>query len=717
MRHKLLISISFVVIALCACQRETLMNSNGIEISFNVSFADENKTKTILSENDLSVWWSARDSIKVFYGSQASSKFVSINDYSTKSTVFTGNLNVATGVIESDLSGNIWAVYPYDSNCTCDENSVTLEVPSKQIAKAGTFAPKMFPSIARANGYNLAFYNVCGGIVFSVDGEGIRTITLSGNNEEILAGKVKVSFDEDGIPAIQQVIAGEKTITLIAPSAGTFIPGEQYYITILPGSLKNGFSLSFRKTTMEGLMERTDSTGINRSRFRKVLRADAGISFNEVSPIDAIVFEDPQVKEKLVAAFDGNGDGELSYKEASEVTSLDGVFGDAKNYRSFNEFQHFTGITTIPDEMFKGWEISSIVLPETIQEIGRRSFEDCCNLAAISLPESLITIMTNAFKGCVKLKELSIPKNVTSFLGDFVDECSSLEEIQILSYSLNVVPGINVDNLKTIVAPNITFSRYGEIKWQNIWGDNVRRTVTRITILAGNENLEANTFQGFSALREIELPDNLISIGRNAFTNCSSLKTIRIKEGVTSIAVDAFTNCTALELVELPSTYEPSKNDVLISFDNQIESVTLPCHAIPSHLFPNSPLKHIKVLFNPLKSSELPEFYCGGFDALVDVELPEGLLIIKQNAFKGCTSLERITIPSSVGRIDNGTFENCFNLKEMTVLTDVPPALGYTALETCIRLKKIYVPANAVEQYRAASGWSRYKDIIMAIEE
>ena len=49
------------------------------------------------------------------------------------------------------------------------------------------------------------------------------------------------------------------------------------------------------------------------------------------------------------------------------------------------------------------------------------------------------------------------------------------------------------------------------------------------------------------------------------------------------------------------------------------------------------------------------------------VVLNEGLTYIGENAFKGCTSLESISIPSTVTNIEFRAFNQCRNLRELTL--------------------------------------------------
>lgn len=53
--------------------------------------------------------------------------------------------------------------------------------------------------------------------------------------------------------------------------------------------------------------------------------------------------------------------------------------------------------------------VESIVIPDTVTEIGNLAFAKCENLAEVTLSEGLKTIGRNAFGGCTALKEIEIP--------------------------------------------------------------------------------------------------------------------------------------------------------------------------------------------------------------------------------------------------------------------------------------------------------------------
>lgn len=75
--------------------------------------------------------------------------------------------------------------------------------------------------------------------------------------------------------------------------------------------------------------------------------------------------------------------------------------------------------------------LKSIIIPETIIEIGAGAFQRCKALTIIDLPNSIISIGNNAFEGCT-FKSLKIPSTVTS-IGEtpFPEE---LKELIMLPY-------------------------------------------------------------------------------------------------------------------------------------------------------------------------------------------------------------------------------------------------------------------------------------------
>ena len=123
-----------------------------------------------------------------------------------------------------------------------------------------------------------------------------------------------------------------------------------------------------------------------------------------------IKFADSKLKTKLVEAFDKDGDGELSYAEAHAINNaseLKTAFNNETSFNSFDEFQYFSGIKEILGSMFEGWTVSSIILPNTIVEIGQGAFSRCKKLERIVIPEGVRTLGRVSFHNCTSLTDVS----------------------------------------------------------------------------------------------------------------------------------------------------------------------------------------------------------------------------------------------------------------------------------------------------------------------
>lgn len=244
---------------------------------------ENNGTKTTITTDEEGVgtiWWKPADEINVFYGT-LSTHYVSKNTENATTVAFG-----TTDIIGSTESAqeNIWGLYPYNENAVCDGESVTTIIPAAQQAIAGSFDDDIFTSLAHSTSTVMTFYNVLGGIKFSLSRNDIQTISFKGNNNEDIAGKVSLSMDANGKP-VAEIIEGEKTITLTPKEGTTFASNTNYYIVMLPTVLSNGFTMTFETETAIGTFEyTTKSIEIKRSVFSKKEEIDGYATFKNKNP-------------------------------------------------------------------------------------------------------------------------------------------------------------------------------------------------------------------------------------------------------------------------------------------------------------------------------------------------------------------------------------------------------------------------------------------------
>ncbi len=282
------------------------------EVTIKVSHEYDGQTKTVLQE-DGSVWWKPSDAIGVFFGTYCS-WFHAYNMEDAPTANFIGEAIVIQGHTENS-NGNsgtytYWGVFPpdmaseesYDEDDfdywtgnedyeepTREKESVNVFLPAKQKGVAGTFDSFNFISIARNTTYEeLYFYNLCGGLAFCVEKEGIHTVTFKGNSDEVLAGGVNVVMNSDSRPVVNEVRNGKTEVKLSMPEGEYFVPGEWYYIVMLPASLEKGYSMTFYADKEMGTVVSSKPVEIKRSVFGKLTNPDSGVEYTEFIPVESV---------------------------------------------------------------------------------------------------------------------------------------------------------------------------------------------------------------------------------------------------------------------------------------------------------------------------------------------------------------------------------------------------------------------------------------------
>ena len=100
---------------------------------------------------------------------------------------------------------------------------------------------------------------------------------------------------------------------------------------------------------------------------------------------------------------------------------------------------------------------------------------------------------------------------------------------------------------------------------------------------------------------------------------------------------------------------------------------------------------------------------------MTSVTLPEGLITIGYYTFYGCSSLNTITVPSTVTAIGQNAFANIGTIT-LVCLATTPPTLENTDAFTSTS-GNIYVPDTSVDAYKEATNWSTYASRIKGLSE
>jgi len=278
MKNKTFIVVAAAFLTLSSCDNTGSYLDTGRFIIY-ADREDIQSTKTEIQDGT-SVVWKKGDAIAVFVYSGATNdikyykryKFVSRNEVSSSRTEFEGDVKLAYEFEDEDY----YAVYPYDAASSCENGYLTVNLPSTQVAKAGSFGDDLFISVASSPGNTnkMTFRNVCGGIKFSVDCDDIREVVISNNDGRPMSGTLKIW---DGKV---ESISGSPDLRVISPFGETFAKGASYYAVIPPITFSKGVTIKYITTEgKESSPIALPSSTIDRSVFSRLPDIETPINF------------------------------------------------------------------------------------------------------------------------------------------------------------------------------------------------------------------------------------------------------------------------------------------------------------------------------------------------------------------------------------------------------------------------------------------------------
>lgn len=192
--------------------------------------AVEDESKTYLQEGK-DVVWAANDAINVLTASN-NEKYTLTEGAASKEGTFSGN----------PVTGDAYAVYPYNASATFADGVITTTLAATQNARDKGFGNNLNLAVAQEDNGTFAFKNVCGLIKFQIKGDNIGKVVISGNNGEDLAGKVNISFNDQGEP-VYEVVDGSKTVIVQTYNGAVMAPGT-YYAAVLPQTFSKGITIT-----------------------------------------------------------------------------------------------------------------------------------------------------------------------------------------------------------------------------------------------------------------------------------------------------------------------------------------------------------------------------------------------------------------------------------------------------------------------------------------
>jgi len=351
--------------------------------------------------------------------------------------------------------------------------------------------------------------------------------------------------------------------------------------------------------------------------------------------------------------------------------------------------------------------VGNLVIPEIINgcpvtSIGDSAFSQCTGITSVTIHSGIETIETDAFLNCYNLSTLFISdiekwcsikfgspaSNPLYYEGGYIClngsiifdvvlpdvvnayafyGCSSLESVTVPSTISRIgvnafgkcpnIENVKVADVDSWSRANITGSPFPS-SWKMYVGD---KLVEKVEIPEGITEIKRN-FSYCSSLKEIVLPESVVSVGVYAFYDCENLLKIEIKGKVASFGMYSFSGCNSIKEVHL--------SDVASWCGASFEKEANPF----------------------MKSASL---YMNG-KLINKLNIPKGVTCVKSNAFQNAGSIKEVVFPASITAIESRAFSGCPDLESIKIYSEHLEKIGSYAFDNCDKLESVYVFSDII---------------------
>ena len=425
-------------------------------------------------------------------------------------------------------------------------------------------------------------------------------------------------------------------------------------------------------------------------------------------------------------------DGSRYYKD------IDGILYTADGATLLKCPEHYfdpvavpDGVRTIAERAFLSSNITSVVLPNTLNEIGYLAFGYCKHLTKVTIPASVTTLGRTVFGGCHYLKYAKIESEV---VGEYMFyDCTSLQDI-ILSpkvnkvgkeafslhsnysttiYALNATPpqceGELSDNANNIAKFTLKVPYESKDAYTNdaIWGkvSTIENTLgsddnglTYDSKIYGSSHCGALYADSQKAVGDFVIPEQA-SIGgttydvratfHNILDNNPKLTSLTIPSSI-QLTIRALAPGSANISQYISQSKYYGVSDGILSYGINSPWITA---CIPG--------KEGNVTIN---RDFVYDYAFYGCDKIASLSF-ENTVTLGQHAFDGCKGLEKIDVNIGGSFVDaaNFVFANCTGLKKAKIKTD---KLFMGEFINCKSLEEV-----TIEPYNTEYSGTLYKHI------
>jgi len=146
------------------------------------------------------------------------------------------------------------------------------------------------------------------------------------------------------------------------------------------------------------------------------------------------------------------------------------------------------------------------------------------------------------------------------------------------------------------------------------------------------------------------------------------------------------------------------------------EAITIPEGIVAIRQDAFRDCKQVTAITLPTTLKKIGSHAFQGCSTLKRIHLPNGVEYIGKGAFKDCSNLVSAVIPPSVKELPNSTFENNYNLRYVKMPKSGLEIIGDNCFKCCLYLKKIVIPRSVLSMGTAFPSCWKLEKVIMRTE-
>lgn len=342
--------------------------------------------------------------------------------------------------------------------------------------------------------------------------------------------------------------------------------------------------------------------------------------------------------------------------------------------KKLNKVVFGKNLEMIDERAFQETSVADLVLPDTLHNIGNSAFSECDNLRSVVFNDNLYRISSRAFYKCATLNSISLPASIKRI--DFwAFRGTGITEVVIPYTAKNVDSWAFEDSVKK--------KRKSKPKGTT---EEVAKEESEFVI----EDGILKCYYGKKSKANIEIPDNITTIGKGAFAE-TKIASVIIPASVRMIEYKAFANCDELKTVEFGENVEVIGDYAFA--ETKITNLNLPqnLRSIGKNAFEGRFDSELKRINFGKELYSIGEYAFTKNAQLKEISFPDSLDEIGANAFSYCYGLTNISFGSNLKTIGTGAFSDCKALTNIAFKNSLKN-IGFGAFQGCENLEDILLP-------------------------